>query len=65
MDNQNCKVGAVTPITSGQQAVAVLEHRYQNFLQKASDRNGTDSRLLEFFEHKAQKIKRVLETLVA
>ena len=65
MDNQNCRVGAVTPITSGQQAVAVLEYRYQNFLRKASDLNGSDSRLLEFFEQKAQKIKRVLETLVA
>ncbi len=65
MENQNCRVGAVTPITSGHKAVTVLENRYRNFLQKASDLNGTDSRLLEFFEHKAQKIKKVLETLVS
>ncbi len=64
MENQYCKVGAVTPITSGQQAVTVLEYRYRNFLQKAADLHGTDSRLLEFFENKAQQIKKILENLV-
>lgn len=64
MDNQYCKVGAVTPITSGQQAVAILENRYRNFLQKASDLNGTDKQLIEFFENKAQNIKKILEELV-
>ena len=64
MDNQYCKVGSVTPITSGQQAVAILENRYQNFLKKASDLNGTDKRLIEFFENKAQNIKKILEELV-
>jgi len=64
MDNQYCKVGSVTPITSGQQAVAVLENRYRNFLEKASDMNSADTQLVEFFENKAQKIKKVLEDLV-
>jgi type III secretory pathway component EscR len=64
MDNQYCKVGTVTPITSGQQAVAILENRYRNFLQKASDLNESDKRLVEFFENKAQNIKKVLEDLV-
>ena len=64
MDNQYCRVGAVTPITSGHHAVAVLEYRYQNFLQKASDSNIADSRLVEFFENKAQKLKKILESLV-
>ena len=64
MENQYCRVGAVTPITSEQQSVAVLEYMYQNFLEKASALNGKDSRLVEFFEHKAQKIKRILEDLV-
>ena len=64
MDNQYCKVGAVTPITSGHHAVAVLEYRYNNFLQKASDSNIADSRLVEFFENKAHQLKKVLENLV-
>ncbi|MGI9547454.1 MAG: hypothetical protein ACR2MM_09475 [Flavobacteriaceae bacterium] len=64
MENQYCKVGTVTPITSGQHAVAVLENRYQNFLKKASELKGTDSRLLEFFENKAQQLKGILENLV-
>ncbi len=64
MDNQYCKVGTVTPITSGQQAVAILENRYRNFLKKASDQNGTDKRLNEFFQNKAQNIKKILEELV-
>ena len=64
MENQYCRVGAVTPITSEQQSVAVLEYMYQNFLEKASALNEKDSRLVEFFEHKAQKIKRILEDLV-
>ena len=64
MENQYCRVGTVTPITSGHHAIAVLEYRYQSFLQKASDLQGTDTRLLEFFENKAAKIKSVLESLV-
>lgn len=64
MDNQYCRVGTVTPITSGNHAVSLLETRYRYFLKKASDLNVTDTRLLEFFENKAQKIKRVLENLV-
>ncbi len=64
MNNQYCRVGAVTPITSEQHSIAVLEYMHQNFLEKASKLNGTDSRLLEFFENKARKIKRILEDLV-
>ena len=64
MENQYCKVGAVTPITSGHHAVAVLEYRYKNFLQKAADTDITDSKLVEFFENKALKLKKTLESLV-
>lgn len=64
MDNQYCKVGSVTPITSGQQAITVLEYRYRNFLRKASDSSIADSRLVEFFENKANQLKKVLESLV-
>ena len=64
MENQYCRVGTVTPITSGHHAVAVLEYRYNSFMKKASEINGSDAKLLEFFENKARQIKRVLESLV-
>lgn len=63
MKNQYCRVGAVTPITSGNQAVSILEFRYQNFIQKAADATYIDTNLAEFFKRKAQEIKRVLEKL--
>jgi len=61
MNKQYCKVGSVTPITSGRQAIAMLEFQYQNFLEKAS--NG-DAQLKEYFEQKAQKLNKILENLV-
>ncbi|GAB5472206.1 MAG: hypothetical protein Mars2KO_03050 [Maribacter sp.] len=62
MENQYCKVGSVTPIAANRNMIHILEYQYQNFLDKASDIN--DARLVEFFEQKANKIKRVLENLV-
>lgn len=64
MENQYCKVGTVTPMTSGQQAIAMLEYQYQNFLDKASNIEYTGTKLGEFFEQKAIKIKTMLENLV-
>lgn len=64
MNNQYCKVGAVTPITSGNHAVAILEYRYQHFLEKASSIGKMDARLADFFESKAQSIKNTLENLI-
>jgi hypothetical protein len=64
MENQYCKVGTVTPMTSGQQAIALLEYQYQNFLDKASNIEYTGTKLGEFFEQKANKIKTMLESLV-
>ncbi|MGX1929586.1 hypothetical protein [Flagellimonas sp. 2504JD4-2] len=63
MKNQYCKVGAVTPITSGNQAVTVLEFRYRNFIEKAADATYIDTNLGEFFKKKAQNIKKILEDL--
>ncbi|MEX0291335.1 MAG: hypothetical protein AB3N14_19685 [Flavobacteriaceae bacterium] len=63
MENQYCRVGAVTPITTGRQAVALLEFQYQNFIEKASMDNA-DAKLREFFEQKALKIQKMLENLV-
>ncbi|WP_350287328.1 hypothetical protein [uncultured Croceitalea sp.] len=64
MNNQYCRVGAVKSITSGNQAVAVLEYRYQNFLEKASSIANIDTRLADFFESKAKNIKKTLEELI-
>ncbi|AWX43486.1 hypothetical protein HME9304_00474 [Flagellimonas maritima] len=64
MNNQYCKVGAVTPITSLNQAVSVLEVMYQNFIEKAADATYMDTDLKEFFNRKAQGIKKTLESLV-
>ena len=62
MENQYCKVGAVTPLSNGRQAIHLLEYQYQNFMEKAANMN--DAKLVEFFELKAQKIKKILENLV-
>lgn len=64
MENQYCKVGAVTPIAANRNAIHLLEYQYQNFLDKASNLEYTDAKLIEFFEQKAQKIKKVLENMM-
>ncbi len=64
MNNQYCKIGAVKPITSGNSALAVLEHRYNRFLMKASNSTGIDARLNDFFEAKTKSLKKALESLV-
>ncbi|MDC6367364.1 MULTISPECIES: hypothetical protein [Flavobacteriaceae] len=63
MNNQYCKVGSVTPITSGTQAIAALEFRYQAFVEKAADTAYMNTSLGEFFKRKAQGIQKVLENL--
>lgn len=62
MENQYCKVGAVTPIAMNRNAIHLLEYQYQNFLDKASNIN--DAQLVEYFEQKASKVKKVLENLM-
>ncbi len=64
MDKQYCKVGSVTPITSGNQAISILEDQYQSFMEKASNLEYNNTKLGEFFEQKAQKIKKRLEELI-
>jgi len=59
MENQYCKVGATTPISSGRQTIALLEYQYQKFIERAS----TDSNLSEYFENKAKKIQKILNNL--
>ncbi|QCX00856.1 hypothetical protein FGM00_12315 [Aggregatimonas sangjinii] len=64
MEKQYCKVGTITPMNSGRQAIAMLEYQYQNFLEKASNMDYSDAKLREYFEQKAQKLSRILENLV-
>lgn len=64
MEKQYCRVGTVTPITSGAHAITLLEYQYQSFMEKASNIKYIDTQLGEFFEQKAQKIKKVLESLM-
>jgi len=63
MHNQYCKVGAATPITSGNQAIHVLEVMYKNFMEKAANATQAETDLAEFFKRKAQGFKKVLESL--
>ncbi|RKN79934.1 hypothetical protein [Ulvibacterium marinum] len=63
MEKQYCRVGTVTPLTPGRKAIALLEYQYQNFMNKAS-MEYADSRLREFFEQKALKVKKTLESLM-
>jgi len=63
MEKQYCRVGSVTPIEANTNIISLLEHQYQTFLEKAS-KIQSNRQLGEFFEYKAQKIKRTLEDLV-
>ncbi len=64
MEKQYCKVGSVTPMTTGRQAIALLEYQYQCFMDKASNIKYSNTNLGEFFEQKAHKIQKILEELV-
>lgn len=63
MEKQYCKVGSVKPIAANADIITLLEYQYQNFLDKASNMQ-TNTHLGEYFEQKAQKIKKILENLV-
>ncbi len=64
MEKQYCKVGTVTPIAAKADAITMLEYQYQNFLNKATNMQYSNTNLGEFFEQKAVKIKKALEQLV-
>ena len=61
MKNQNCRIGAVTPITQGSHAISILEYQYHLFVEKA--KSSLDSRLVDFFEAKAKSVKKILDEL--
>ncbi len=57
-------MGTTTPITSGAHAVAVLEHRLKNFLERAANLSGMDSKMRDFFDAKIKGLKKTLESIV-
>ncbi|PXX24533.1 hypothetical protein C7972_11510 [Arenibacter sp. ARW7G5Y1] len=63
MENQYCKVGSVSPMNNGSNEISLLESQYQNFMDKASSTKYSDSKLAEFFELKATKIQKIIQTL--
>ena len=63
MEKQYCKVGTVTPITAKTNAITMLEYQYQIFLDKASNMKYSNTKLGEFFEKKAQKIQKAIDSL--
>lgn len=64
MEKQYCKVGTVTPIAAKPDAITMLEYQYQNFVDKASNIQYSNTKLGEFFELKARKIQKTLQELV-
>jgi len=51
-------------MTANRNVISLLEYQYQNFLEKAGNLEYTDAKLVEFFEHKAQKIQKILENMM-
>ena len=49
---------------NGSQELNLLEHQYRNFMDKALINKNSDSKLAEFFELKAMKIQKIIQTLV-
>ncbi|WP_297762068.1 hypothetical protein [uncultured Muriicola sp.] len=64
MENQNCKVGATTHITSGSHASDRVESFYNSFATMASDTQYVGTQMGEFFDRKARSLKKILEELV-
>ncbi|MEH6681029.1 MAG: hypothetical protein V7724_10805 [Sediminicola sp.] len=64
MENQYCKVGSSTSLSLDSSAIGSLEHQYNLFMEKASSIKYTDAELGAFFESKASKIKKILESLI-
>ncbi|EAQ99963.1 hypothetical protein [Maribacter sp. HTCC2170] len=64
MEKQYCRVGSITPMTTGNQAISLLEYQYQCFKEKASNIKYNNTKLGEFFEQKAKKIQKTLEEFV-
>lgn len=64
MNKQFCKVGAIHPLAEGRQGIALLENQYQYFLDRAAEVKATNAQFGDFLERKAQKIERLLDSLL-
>lgn len=64
MEKQYCKVGSTNSLGTGSQTISLLEYQYQSFMEKASSIKYSESKLGDFFELKAKKIKKDLENLM-
>lgn len=63
MENQYCKVGTISSMANGSKEIRYLEYQYQNFMEKAINKKYSDSKLAEFFELKASRIQKIIQTL--
>ena len=63
MENQYCKVGAISSMTNGSKELRYLEYQYQSFMYKAISKKYSDSKLAEFFELKAGRIQKIIQAL--
>lgn len=64
MENQYCRVGATTPVFSGEYGVKWLENQYIHFARKAAEAKQGETPLSDFFEHKARQLQRMLQNLL-
>ena len=63
MLQQNCKVGNITPIEGLNEAFSILESRYQHFSELAARSPNKDPLRGEFFQAKAEQLKKLLDEL--
>jgi len=63
MENQYCKVGSVSSMPNGSKEINFLKCQYQSFMEKATSKKYSDSKLAEFFELKATKIQKIIQNL--
>ena len=50
-------------MTNGSKELRYLEYQYQSFMDKAISKKYSDSKLAEFFELKAGRIQKIIQTL--
>ena len=63
MLQQNCRVGNTTPIEGLNEAFSILESRYQHISELAARSLNKDPLKGEFFQAKAEQLKKLLEEL--
>ena len=64
MNEQYCRIGAITPVADGSLGADWLEIQYRFFMEKAAEAAQAESGLRDFFERKAAQFQRMLQNLV-